>query len=129
MTAVSEMLRTHPQGLLSEDLSYCIDACFDCYETCISCADACLAEEDVGQLKRCIRLNLDCADVCNATAKMLTRRNHFDLAFARPQIEACIAICSSCAEECSRHAGMHEHCRVCADACRRCEQACRQFLS
>jgi Domain of Unknown Function (DUF326) len=27
-----------------------------------------------------------------------------------------------------RHARMHEHCRVCAQACRRCEQACRELL-
>ena len=33
------------------------------------------------------------------------------------------------AEECEKHAGMHEHCRICAEACRRCEQACDQLLA
>jgi hypothetical protein len=36
-------------------------------------------------------------------------------------LEACVAICKSCGDECERHARHHEHCRV-------CEQACRQFL-
>lgn len=33
-----------------------------------------------------------------------------------------------CAEECEHHAGMPEHCRICAEACRRCENACAALL-
>ncbi|MEU7921763.1 four-helix bundle copper-binding protein [Micromonospora zamorensis] len=29
----------------------------------------------------------------------------------------------------ARHADMHEHCRICADACRACERACRDLLA
>ena len=49
--------------------------------------------------------------------------------------QACVAApwclrggCKSCGDECERHARMHEHCRVCAEACRHCEQACRELL-
>jgi hypothetical protein len=45
------------------------------------------------------------------------------------QLEACIAVCKSCGDECELHAqhGM-EHCRVCAEECRSCEQACNELL-
>ena len=45
----------------------------------------------------------------------------------RPLLEACVAICRSCGDECERHAHM-PHCRACAQACRHCEQACRELL-
>jgi len=50
------------------------------------------------------------------------------LAALRPLLESCVAICRSCGDECERHAKMHAHCRVCAEACRRCEQACQALL-
>jgi hypothetical protein len=31
--------------------------------------------------------------------------------------QACTA-CRACGDECAGHAGMHEHCRICAEACR-----------
>ena len=37
------------------------------------CADDCLSEDDHADLVRCIRLDLDCADVCDATGRILTR--------------------------------------------------------
>jgi hypothetical protein len=43
-------------------------------------------------------------------------------------LEACVAICKSCGDECERHAKVHEHCRVCAIACRRAEQASGSLL-
>ena len=60
---------SHPEKPAhSEAMSRCIDACFSAVETCTACADACLSERDVSHLVPCIRLNLDCAAVCNATA-------------------------------------------------------------
>jgi hypothetical protein len=63
MHHVTKMLETHPQATANEALARCIEQCFACALTCTSCADACLAEEQVQELVRCIRLNLDCADV------------------------------------------------------------------
>ena len=76
----------------------------------------------------CIRLCLDCADICTATAAVTSRQTEYHADVTRPLLEACVAICRNCADECERHARMHEHCRVCAEACRRCEQACRELL-
>lgn len=117
---------TDPQALRE-----CIDACFDCSRSCTACADACLAEEaHLTELVRCIRVNLDCADVCDTTGRMLTRQTETDWAIVRAQLQACAVACRSCAEECQRHADMGmEHCQACADACRACANACDRLLA
>jgi hypothetical protein len=127
MHHVTQMLETHPHATANEALARCIEECFACAMTCTSCADACLAEEDVKELVRCIRLNLDCADVCDATGRTLTRQTSSEPRLARSMLEACAEACRLCAEECERHAGHHEHCRICAEACRRCARACEDL--
>ncbi|HEY4557163.1 MAG TPA: four-helix bundle copper-binding protein, partial [Enteractinococcus sp.] len=86
-------------------------------------------EEMVTELRNCIRLNLDCADVCTATGHLLSRRTGSNLATVKAVLEACRIACAECAAECEKHADMHDHCRICAEACRRCEQACADLLA
>jgi hypothetical protein len=132
MTVAGEMLQTYPQdlgGIDREKLVACIEACVECAQACTACADACLAEEMVADLRRCIRTNLDCADVCDTAGRVLTRRTDPDADVTRAVLEACATACRACGDECGSHAEMHEHCRVCAESCRRCEQACRDLLA
>ena len=130
MTLAAEMLRLNPSsnGSSQEELAACIEACFECDEVCTACADACLGEDDVADLRRCIGINLTCADVCGATGRILSRRTEHDAALTLAVLEACRQACRACAEECQRHAEHHEHCRICAEVCRRCEQACDVLL-
>uniref|UniRef100_UPI0038991ECB four-helix bundle copper-binding protein n=1 Tax=Microvirga roseola TaxID=2883126 RepID=UPI0038991ECB len=125
-----EMISTHPhvKGSTNDVLIRCIEECFDCAQTCTSCADACLGEGMVAELTQCIRRNMDCADICMATGTVATRRTGSNEEVIRRMLAACMDACRTCGEECERHAGMHEHCRICAEACRRCEQACRQAM-
>ena len=74
---------------------------------------------------QCIRLDLDCADVCLATAGLAARRAGSNEALIKRMLQTCAEACADCAVECEKHAEMHEHCRICADECRRCEGACR----
>jgi hypothetical protein len=126
-----EMTAAHPdvRGNVNQSLIDAIDAAHACAQTCTSCADACLAEEMVAQLRQCIRLNLDCADVCEALATLGSRRTGSNEAVIRKLLDTCITACRLCAEECARHAGQHEHCRVCAASCQHCEAACQDALS
>ncbi|MDX9974527.1 MAG: four-helix bundle copper-binding protein [FCB group bacterium] len=127
---IQAMLRTHPrggnldQGLLQE----CVEACAECGQTCAACADACLGEDQVKMLVRCIRLNLDCAEICLATGAVLIRQTEANDAILREQLRACATACRVCGDECQNHADMHEHCRVCAESCRRCEEACNGLM-
>lgn len=129
--SVQEMIRTHPQvrGDVNAALVRCIEECFACAAACTACADACLGEEKVQPLTQCIRLNLDCADVCNAAGAVATRRTGGNVSVIRMSLQACAEACRKCAQECESHAGHHEHCRICADACRRCEEACDEALA
>jgi hypothetical protein len=128
---VREMIETYPAdiNLDRERIAATVGALIDCAQACTACADACLSEADVENLRKCIRTNLDCADICDTTARVLSRHTGYDANISRAQLQACVQACVSCAEECGRHASMHEHCRVCADQCRACEQACRDLLA
>jgi hypothetical protein len=131
MSYARELLDTYP-GTLSADagvLAATIDALSDCAQACVADADADLSEDNLADMVRCIRLCLDCVDVCTATNGVVSRQTDYDLSITRPLLEACVATCKSCGDECERHARMHEHCRVCFEACRRCEQACRELLN
>lgn len=130
MTHSQEMLDTFPRtvDIGTTELSAAIDALLDCANTCTQCADACMAEPTMAELGKCIRLNLDCADVCSATARVVSRQMDFDANVTRPLLEACIAACRRCAEECEMHAQHMEHCRICAQQCRQCEQTCTELL-
>ncbi|HYB46993.1 MAG TPA: four-helix bundle copper-binding protein [Streptosporangiaceae bacterium] len=109
-------------------LAAAIDALSDCAQACDADTAADLSEQNVSEMITCIRLCLDCVDVCTATVGVLSRQTAYDPTVTRPLMEACIAICRNCGDECERHAHHHAHCRVCAEACRRCEQACRDLL-
>jgi hypothetical protein len=128
---VGEIIERHPRPIDVDRkvLVRCVEECFDCSATCTACADACLGEPDVADLVRAIRLSDDCAGVCDATGRAVTRQTEPDFALTRAALEACIVSCRVCAEECDRHAAHHDHCRVCAEVCRSCEQACRDLLS
>ncbi|RKT55290.1 four-helix bundle copper-binding protein [Saccharothrix australiensis] len=130
-TTTMPMLRTHPAeiGLDRGKLAATIDALNACAEACTACADACLGESSVAELVKCVRTNLDCADVCTATVRVMSRHTAYNADVSRAVLEACVTVCKACGDECGGHAGMHEHCRICAEACRACEQACRELLA
>ncbi len=131
MSYAKQMLDTHPRRIELDtgQLAGAIAALYECAQACTACADACLSEDQVADQIRCIRLNQDCADVCETTGRVLTRQTELDPALTRALLEACIQACRTCAQECEHHAEMGmEHCRVCAEACRRCEEACAGLL-
>ena len=131
MSVASQMLETTPAstGYAADDLAACSEACFDCAQACTACADACLAEEMVADLRRCITSDLNCADVCQAAGRVLSRQTGYQPPLTLAVLTACRDACRLCAEECEQHAEVHEHCRICAEACRRCEQACETLLA
>jgi hypothetical protein len=132
MTTAQQMLQTHPQAAQMDraTLVECVQACFACAQACTTCADACLGEQNLPMLVRCIRLNLDCADICDTTGRLVSRQTEADWGVLRTQLQACVAVCRACGAECERHAqhGM-AHCRVCAEACRRCAEACERLIA
>ena len=130
MSYAKPLLDTYPRdfNVDTDVLARCVEACTECAQACTGCADACLSEPSVAELVKCIRLNQDCADVCSAAGRIAIRQTEYDANVTRAVLQACVQVCSACGDECETHAGMHEHCRICAEACRRCEHACREVL-
>ena len=127
---VQQMMATHPQAPrnASDALLGCIEECYSCAQTCTACADACLAEDAVTNLRHCIRLNLDCADICATIGRIVTRGTGLNESLLAEILNTCALVCRMCAGECDRHAGAHEHCRICATACRSCADACGEAI-
>ena len=130
MSYARPLLDTYPRTVNVDAglLAGTIDALNDCAQACTADADDDLSEQNLTEMVKCIRLCLDCADVCTATVRVTSRQTEYDANVSKPLLEACVATCKSCGDECERHAQIHEHCRVCAEACRRCEDACRELL-
>ncbi|CAL9392730.1 putative cysteine-rich protein YhjQ [Nocardiopsis dassonvillei] len=131
MSTVGRMLYTHPDDPegVGEKIRACVEACGECAQVCTVCADACLGEDERDDLVECVRSDLDCADLCETTYRVLVRRTGNDDDLVKAVLDACARACRRCGDECERHAGHHEHCRVCAQVCRRCEEACRDLLA
>src|ERR1044072_7232347 len=107
-------MRTHDQQLL--------DALTECTRACHHCCVSCLREEDVTMMAECIRLDMDCAQICELTAAFLSRES----GHTRHLFKECAEIWQQRAEECANHAHL-DHCKECAEACRKCANLCGSY--
>ena len=130
MTDTEEILDAAPTGvpLNTKDVAAAIDACLKCVQTCTTCANADLGEADAGEMSVCAALCITCADVCDVTARVLSRPTQWDDVIVEHLLQACVRACENSAEECARHAHHHRHCAICEQVCRACIQACRALL-
>ena len=90
----------------------------ECAAACNNCLTACLAEQDVKNMMECIKLNMDCAQICQVTTSFISRNSDH----AKHLMKECTEICNKCAEECAKHKATH--CQECAEVCRKCAEAC-----
>jgi hypothetical protein len=107
-------------------LGECIEACALCEFACVSCADVCLGQPILGPLRRCIRLNLDCADLCALTAHLVARAFSAEPKLVQAQLEICASLCAACEKECRKLSPWNDQCQLCAHACSHCEALCRE---
>ena len=65
------MLDTCPRALNFDTglLAATLEALNDCTQACVADSDCDLGEQNVIEMVTCIRLCLDCADVCTATPR------------------------------------------------------------
>ena len=126
--STAALLRSAPQTLTveAELIAAAIDAANACATACSACASACLSEGE--DMAVCVRDDLDCADLCTATARVLARLNRSDKVLTTSLLAACIEACVECAASCAPHREHHEHCALCEQACLACEAACQALL-
>ncbi len=94
----------------------------ECVITCNYCFNACLEEDDIKMMKECIKLDKECAAICQSTLGLINRGGRF----VNEALDMCVKVCEACADECRKYP--HEHCKVCAKACDECAAACRDFM-
>jgi hypothetical protein len=89
MSYARQMLDTYPRALDVDAgmLAAAIDAMTDCAQACIADTDADLGEQNVTEMIRCIRLCLNCADVCTTTAGVTSRPAGYDADVTEPLLE------------------------------------------
>ncbi|WP_322409334.1 hypothetical protein [Microbacterium invictum] len=93
----------------------CMDACAACEQACTVCAT---------QMMDCAPACMNCADMCNTMLRAMLRMSGMTPAVMVSMLDACIAMCQLCMDECMRHADMSEVCRMCAQSCQACMDAC-----
>lgn len=102
-----------------------ITALNECATACNHCLTSCLQEQDVQSMTGCIKLDRDCADICQLVSSFLARGSEH----GKHLLKECIEICEKCAAECEKHAHHHDHCKQCAEACRKCVEACKAIAA
>ena len=105
----------------STDLLKVLSSCAD---DCDYCTTACLEEDNVQEMEKCIRTDMDCSVMCRLAAGYVARGS----GFSSEILKICADICEACAEECEKHTDM-EHCERCAESCRNCAKLCRSKIA
>ena len=49
---------------MTDEFKKCIEACYLCAAACDNCAASCLAEEELEMMRECIRMDMQCANIC-----------------------------------------------------------------
>nr|WP_202558278.1 four-helix bundle copper-binding protein [Streptomyces sp. SID5789] len=103
---------------------------FACAQACTECARACalrasLVDPDGTENQELVRRRgIMCAEVCDATCRVLSEQNQVDEDAIRVQLEWCRQVCLESAHVFDAHPGAEES----AQACRDCARACGEFL-
>ena len=104
---------------------------FACAQACTECARACalrasLVDPDGTEQQELLRRKgIMCAEVCDATCRVLSEDNRMDEAGIRVQLEWCRTVCLETAHTFDKHPGAEEA----AAACRACAKACTDFMA
>jgi hypothetical protein len=96
-----------------------------CAEACYECFNACLDEEkaEAPSIKRCIKLLVECAKICETTAFIMS----MDGKFVKRQSELCAEVCDVCSQTCALF--QDEPCQKCALECRKCSELCTEMTT
>ncbi|WP_262060522.1 ferredoxin [Streptomyces sp. STR69] len=104
---------------------------FACAQACTTCARACVlrvsrTDPDATDHEALVRQKaLWCAEVCDATCRMLAEQNLQDESALRLQAKWCLRVCLECAQLFDERPGAEADARACRD----CARACTEFLA
>lgn len=84
------------QNQMSQRVDECVQNCLDCYRSCLAMVPHCLHRGGVHASQDHITMLLECAELCQVSARlMLLQSNiHFDVC------RVCAKACENCADNC-----------------------------
>ena len=88
-----------------DEYKKCIEACYLCATACDNCAASCLDEENLEMMRECIKLDMQCANICRLAAQFMTLNS----GSAQDLCRLCADVCQKCGDECGKHE--HDHCQ------------------
>ena len=108
-----------------------IDTCLEllqrCRSTCEHCSESRLTSTALGTAAlRCLRLMVQCAELCGDTAQLLGSAPERDVSTLRNHVRSCAIACERCRREIER-AGF-AWAEECVDVCARAAEACHDLL-
>jgi hypothetical protein len=112
-------------GHAHDVMEECAEECSECARECSSCAAHCAKLLAAGnkEHRKTLATCLDCADICNVAAVIVSRRGPFNELICK----ACADACAKCGKACEAFP-KDKHMARCARACRECEKECRKML-
>jgi hypothetical protein len=109
-------------SMVSEEMQRCIQECRNCASICLETVQHCLKLGGKHAEPAHIRMLMDCAEICQASANFMQRGSPLHM----QTCAACAEVCKACAEDCERFKD-DKMMAACAQACRSCEASCRQM--
>lgn len=109
-------------GTTGGEFAPAIDALRDCEQASNACA---MAMVESGGMVAEVHRALDCADVCEATERVLSRGSATDSPVVAAVVEAAVAACEASAAACRPHADHHTHCRLHSATAQACADTLR----
>ncbi len=106
-----------------KDTQHCIENCIKCYKACTQAVSYCLQKGGEHAKAEHINLLLNCADICQASAKFMLRGSSLHGSVCK----VCAEVCNKCAEACERIGHCDEQMKECIEACRQCAESCKQM--
>ncbi|WAB82851.1 hypothetical protein OVN20_06930 [Microcella daejeonensis] len=119
---MTEMMSTIPAmaEMDMQRMQAAMDACAACEQACTMCGDAC-GMEGMG---RCASMCASTADMAGTMMRVMMRPAGMHAEAMSMMLQTTAMMMRACAEECSMHAEMAEHCRLCAKTCLAAAEAC-----
>jgi hypothetical protein len=101
MGAMSKNMESMPDMAMMDMsvLQACMDACAACEQACTVCST---------QMMDCAPACMNCADMCHTMMRSMLRMQGMTPASMMAMLDACIAMCQMCMDECMEHADMSE---------------------
>jgi hypothetical protein len=101
-----------------------IAECMECHRVCTETLTYCLRQGKAYVEPSHVQLLIDCAQICQTTADLMTRGS--DVACQMCEVAA--YVCERTAVSCERWASTDSQMKRCADACSRSGENCRKIM-